>query len=808
VSIHDRIEMRFESWGYSVCRHRWATTLGMLLVTLLLGAWIPQLIGDFSTESYLRAGDPALVAYDKFRDQFGRDDRILVGVNPPDVFDLAFLEKLRAFHRDLEREVPYLEEVTSLVNARWTRGEGDELIVDELLEDWPESSAELEALRARVLSNPLYLNTLISEDATFTTVTIKPFTHSTRGTRDDALSGFEDADPATETSEPEYLSIPETLELVAALHSVVRRNQAPDFPLHVLGGPVLGAHLRGLSTRDASVFVSAAIAIIAVVLLALFRRPSGVLLPLLVILASLVATAGAAAALGIPFSIVTQIVPAFLIAIGMCDSVHILAIVYRRLALGSSQEDAIAFALRHSGLAVVMTSLTTAGGLASFLVAEIAPVANLGIVSPLGVLLALAYTMTLLPALLAIVPLARPDPRVGEAIPGALDRVLMRAGDLATDHPWRVVIVTLVVLGVSLTGAVRIRFSHDMLRMLPESDPIRVAAELVDRELKGTSTVEVLVDSGRADGLHEPAVLNRIDAAMRYAESLDAQAPRVGKAISIVDLLREIHGALNEIPPSRTVLPQDRRLIAQELLLFENSGWDDLEDFSESQLRKARITLRVSSVDAILYLPFLAALEAGLREILGGDLPFQITGTMALEARTFSAVITSLARSYALALLIITPLMILLIGRLGRGLLSMIPNLVPVFLTVGFMGWMDITLNFSTLLVASIIIGVAVDDTIHFMHRFNRYYEAAGDARAAVRETLLTTGSAMFVTSVVLATSFGTFMLGTIRGTVESGLLIAFATIVAFLADVLLAPALMVLVTQSRRPRIPRAHRV
>jgi predicted RND superfamily exporter protein len=799
VSIHERIEAGFEAWGYLVCRHRWATVVAVLLVTALLLGQLPKLQAEFSTESYLRGNDPARVTYDAFREQFGRDDRILVGLAPPDVFDLAFLERLRGFHRALERELPYVEEVTSLVNARWTRGDGDELIVEDLMEEWPAGADDLDALEARALGNPLYVNTLLSEGASFTTVTIKPFTYSTRGAAEDDLAGFEDADPAdvADESKAMYLTRPEHEELVVALDAVVEEHWGPDFPLHVLGSPLIDSRFSDLAERDISKFVPAALLAISILLYALFRRLTSVILPLAVILTSLGATFGCIAWLGVPFGISMQMVPNFLIAVGVCDSVHILAILYRRLAGGSGKEDAIAFALRHSGLAVVMTSLTTAGGLASFLAAEIAPVRHLGIASPIGVLLALAYTLTLLPALLAIVPLAPARGARGRAVPVALDRFLSHVGDLATAHPRRVLVGTLAVVLLAGVGVSRVRFSHDIMSLLREDQPLRAAVERVDGELGGASTVEVLIDSGRENGLYEPETLNRIERAMRWAESLDTAPFEVAKAISIVDLVKEIHRALNENEPSRDALPQDRHLIAQELLLFENSGSDDLGDFTDSQLRVARMTLRVPWADAVYYLPFLNQVQDGLRDILGEELRFRTTGTVMLVARTFTNLIVSLARSYVLALLIITPLMILLIGNLKRGLVSMVPNLIPVFLTLGLMGWLDIPLSFSTLLVGSIVIGLAVDDTIHFMHKFNRYYQATGDPRAAVHETLTTTGSAMLATSLVLGSCFAMFMLGEMLGTVQFGILTVFAAVVAFLADVLVAPALMMLVVRK-----------
>ena len=421
-------------------------------------------------------------------------------------------------------------------------------------------------------------------------------------------------------------------------------------------------------------------------------------------------------------------------------------------------------------------------------------------ISPIGVLLALAYSLTLLPALVAVTPTAstRPGDR---GVVGPVDAALVRLGAVATHHPRAVLLITAVVLVVALSGVREVRFSNEPLGYLFEDDEVRLAIETIDRRFEGISSVEILVDSGRENGLHEPDVLRRLESTVAYAKSLRNGPVRVGSSVSIVDIVKEINQALHENRPEHYTVPDDRRLIAQELLLFESNGSDDLQDVTDTRFQEARLTLRANWTDAMFYVPFLEELEAGAREILGDGLEVEITGGLALSARAFTLVISSLARSYGLALLVITPLMILLIGNLRRGLLAMIPNLIPVYLTLALMGWLDITMNMSTLIIGSIVIGLAVDDTIHFMHKFNRYFQTTGDAPEAVRLTLATTGTALLVTSIVLATSFLVFVFGHFYGTVHFGILACFATVVAFLADVLVAPALMVVATGGRASR-------
>jgi len=175
-----------------------------------------------------------------------------------------------------------------------------------------------------------------------------------------------------------------------------------------------------------------------------------------------------------------------------------------------------------------------------------------------------------------------------------------------------------------------------------------------------------------------------------------------------------------------------------------------------------------------------------------------VTGLMMLLGKIFDSMIRSMMRSYAFALIVITPLMMLLLGSLRRGLVSMIPNLMPVLAVLGIMGWLGVPLDSTTMMVGAMVIGIAVDDTIHFMHKFHRYYEETGDLEAAVAETMRTTGSAMLFTSLVLVVGFSVFGLSELTNVRIFGLLSAFAAAVAFLADLLVAPALLAVVELFR----------
>jgi predicted RND superfamily exporter protein len=497
----------------------------------------------------------------------------------------------------------------------------------------------------------------------------------------------------------------------------------------------------------------------------------------------------------IPIGVATQIMPSFLMSVGVGATVHILVVFFQAYDRGESREEALAYALGHSGLAVIMTSLTTAGGLLSFAVAEVSPVAVLGIFTPVGIILGLAYTLILMPAMLAIVPLVRRDPAGSKAIGTRItQRCLLWIGDKCVDHSWVVIVGMSCVLLVSFVGMTKLKFEYNPVHWFPPDHKVRISIEHVDKNLGGAHSLEVLVDTGRENGLLEPELLNNFEKiGYRMAVMEGDGGAHIVKVVSINQVLKETHQALNSNNPEYYVIPQDRKLIAQELLLFENSGTDDLEDLVDSNFQLARFSLKLPYVAPAYFHKFFPEVLDQFKQVLGDDVEILGTGNVALVARSMDVLRRSLTKSYGIALLIITPLMILLLGSFRAGLTAMVPNLSPIICTLGLMGWFGIPLDPFTLLIGSIAIGLAVDDTIHFMHNFRKYFEEFGESKMAVRETLRTTGSALLMTSIVLSLGFFIYIFSTLDNLTFFGLLTGFTILIAFLADVTISPAVMTL---------------
>ncbi|MFK7896985.1 MAG: RND family transporter, partial [Myxococcota bacterium] len=738
-------------------RRRWLYAGLMILLAVGLSTRIPLIPIETSTEDYLFDSDPAKIAYDEFRDQFGRDQQLLILLEPKEVFDSDFLGYLQTFHRDLEDSVVHLDEVNSLINVRNVRGEDDELIVGDLLEELPSSAAEMKALRAEVFATPSYLETVVSKDGRIAAIHVRSFAYARQDLEGGELSGFDPEEASRseglgQTAEPRrYLSAAESDAFCQSALDVIERHRREDVEIHFTGQPLVSFALASAMKQDVPKIFGAALGLIGLLLLLLFKRFSPVVLCASVVVLSLLTTLGLSELIGLPIGLPTQIMPSFMLAVGVGYGVHLLTIFFGSLAGSGDRESAIAFALSKVGLPILMTALTTAAGLVAFVAAEMEQVLDLGVLGAVGVFVTFAYTMIFLPAVLAILPFRSRRSQAGLE-GGTL--FLSACARLSVRHPKKLVAFALLLAIGSIALIPKLDYSVDPMRYFEEGHWLRESTEYADQRMSGMQSLEVVIDTGRENGLHDVAVLDGVEGLRNLFAELKAEGELIGRTMSLLEIAKETHQALNENRPEFYSVPRDARLIAQEFLLFENTGSDDLEDRVDAQFSKARFNVTAGWEDGVEKQRFLERAEPRIIAAMEGLAEVQLTGAVSLIARTSKATSESLIQSYTLALVLITPLMILLIGSLRAGLVSMVPNLIPILASLGLMVVLGIELDLFTMLGACIAIGLAVDDSIHFIHSFRRNLEETGDVEKAVDATMASTGRALLFTSVVLAAGF------------------------------------------------------
>jgi len=801
--MYTKLENMMGRFGTFIYDNPFKVILVVLALLAVPISYVPQIKMDTSTEGFMHPEDPVLITYNEFRRQFGRDERIVLAIKSDKVFALDFLTKLRSLHEEIEKKVPYLDDVTSLYNVRNTRGEGDKLITDDLLEPFPTTQVEVEVIKKRVMVSHFYKDLFISQDGNMTTIVIETNTYSHEGedlAGENAFDeGFDDSTSVSSHSdikqsqnkERTFLTDAENKKLLDVLYSIVQKYNQDDFKIYVAGSPAVNNSLKAHMQADMQKFMRIAFLIIIVFLFVIFRRVSAVFYPLLVIILSLLTTVGSMAWAGVAFKIPTQIVPSLLLAVSIGATVHILSIFFDRFNKTEDKRDALTYTLGHSGLAIAMTSVTTAIGVGAFYSSEVAPIADLGTFASLGVMLSLFLTLTLLPALLSITKL---KPKVNKEA-GKLD-VFMRKLAVIPVRYYKVIIgASFVLVLVALFASSKIELSHNPLYWFQPEDYDRVSTVVIDEAMNGSVTIEVVVDTKKENGWNDPSHLNALNALSAKLETYIDQYTYIGNVVSLAIIVKETNRALHENKEEFYSIPQDANLVSQELLLFENSGSDDLENVVDSQFSKTRITIKLPWTDAVKAYDVLEFIKLEAQKAFPHD-EVVITGMIPLLFNTFAGSVHSSVKSYTIAFIAITFMMMLILGSIRIGLLSMIPNLTPIILGLLIMVVKPIPLDMFTLLIGSIAIGLAVDNTIHFIHNFKRYYLETKDAAKAIEHTFYTTGKAMVITSVVLSLGFYAYMMANMTSVQNFGFLTGTVIIFALLADLLLAPALMMVVSK------------
>ncbi|NOR54830.1 MAG: MMPL family transporter [Sulfurovum sp.] len=722
----------------------------------------------------------------------------MLAIKSDNIFSLEFLNTLKSIHEELEDQVPYIDDVTSLYNVRNTRGEGDKLLTDDLLEPMPSTQAEVLEVKKRALASHFYKDLLLSGDGKMTTIIIETDAYSHVGEKERSVESefdesFDDSDTLVQstTEDRVFLTDAENAELLEVVHRIVDSYKAEGLDIYVAGSPAVNNALKAQMQSDMQKFTKVTFLIIIIFLFVMFRRVSAVVYPLFVIVLSLLSTVGTMAWVGVAFKLPTQIVPSLLLAVSIGATVHILSIFFDRYNKNGDKKDAISYTLGHSGLAIAMTSVTTAIGVGSFSGSEVAPISDLGIFASYGVMVSLFLTLTLLPALLSITKLkVKPRKTVGK-----LDQLMKKLSSFPVNHYKGIIVGSALLVLVALFASSQIKLSHNPLYWFQPGNENRVSTEVIDAQMNGTVTIEAIVDAGKVNGWNNPERLEKLNALSDKFESYVDSHTHIGKVVSLATIVKETNRALHENKEEFYSIPKNENLVSQELLLFENSGSDDLEDVVDSQFQKARITIKLPWTDAVKAVTVLGYVTDEVKATFPSD-SVDITGMIPLLINTFSNAILSSVNSYVIAFVLISFMMILILGSVRLGLLSMIPNLTPIILGLLLMYVANIPLDMFTLLIGSIAIGLAVDDTIHFLHNFRRYYLESGDAAKAIEQTFFTTGKAMVITTIVLSLGFYSYLMAEMISVQNFGLLTGTVIVFALLADLLLAPALMMVATK------------
>lgn len=726
----------------------------ILAITVGFGVFATRIRVNSSVENLLPHDDSARLYYEEVKHTFGSDEAGVVAVFAADVFAPETVRKIAAISEDLAG-IDGVREVLSLATLKGVEtDEWGAVRVGQLLHEPPADAAAARAFREKVLSNRFYAGKIVSPDETATGIVIL----------------FE---PLTDE---EFID----RDIDGSIRSVVARYEGPE-EFAVTGIQTLKVNSARLMEQDLHRFLPISLVVVIFVLAWAFGTIRGVVLPLFAVMIGVIWTTGLMVLTEDAINLGTLVLPPLLMAIGIAYAIHVVSRYYQEMAPGRDRITVAEATMEHVRLPLAVAALTTLIGFASLTWSEIPAIRDFGIFAVFGIAAIFLVSITFIPALLVLLPEAkrgRSNYRRNDWVTGILQRMAV----VSIRHRRLVLAGGLVAVMVGLVGARQIRVETDYLQFLDPDTPIRRENTRIAERLGGTQPVYIVVD-GDADG-----AIGRLSvlAAMKDLQEFMQEMPKVDGSLSIVDYVTVMREILN--PDAGPGLPESQAEVNQ-LLLFVDSK--ELAPIATKNLRRANIIVGTRLSGSAEVGEFVEKVEDFARRRFRRGVEVHATGTMVLLNRSADALARGQVIGLAQVLGILLLLMSVLFLSLRAGLLSLVPNVIPIVVLLGLMGFSGITLNISTSMIAVIAIGIAIDDTIHYLSEFNRQTRETGSEERAIIAAGRSVGLAMVVTSAALTAGFLVVCVSNFIPIRHFGILASATMVVALLFDLLLTPALV-----------------
>jgi uncharacterized protein len=725
-------------------------------VTLALGTQVPRIEVDTSAESFMVEKDPAREFYEEARRRFGSDDLTVVLVQADDVFTPPALTAIQRLSDALER-LDGVTRVESLTTVNNIRGGDGTLNTDQLVgRQIPSHPAALQRIRADALSNRVFVPNLVSADARAAGIVVY-----TAG-----AAHFN----ATFTDQVEAL---------------IAGARAPGLRILQMGEPFVKTTYGRYIERDQLTLIPLSIAVLLFVLFLAFWTLEGMLIPLVTGVTSIVWTVGIMVLVGIPMNALTAAVPSLLIAIGFTEDVHMIAAYEELVERGLDKRTAIRTMLEESSLPLLVTSATTVLGFFTLVFTNITGLVQFGWASSIGLTANFVITMLGVPLLLLLWPVPKRLLRHHEpASHGVMSRVIAWLPGFIIRQRRAIWMVTVLLTVASLLGWYALRIDTDFMSYFPENSQIRQRAAELHRSLAGASVFYLVVDTEVEEGVKNPRVLRAIASLQDYLEGTG----RIDASMSVADYLRKMHREMNAGDKAFEVIPDSPDLIAQYLLLLEGK---DLAKYVDFKGASANIVVRHNVTSSYALNDLLAGIDRFVAKSFPKNVHVRATGESILVNNAADYMAVNEFTSFTSTLIIIGIIHALLFMSLRAGVLSLIPNVLPIFGSFGIMGLLGIPLNTGTAFVATVAIGIAVDDTVHHMVTYNRQLNLHNDQTKAMVETLRSEARPIIYVAVALAAGFFVLMFSSFVPTRQLGFLSGLVMLLAMVAELLLTPLLM-----------------
>ena len=842
-------------------------------------AMATRTVFDLSSESFMQDESPAQMALDEFRRQFGSDRSVFIIYKPTDgdVFSTQSLTAMQQLTSDLENwqsldrakfqgvdldQLIHIRRVKSLANIRLQESVGDALLSGRLLpKALPETAEDLNSFKARAMAQPDYVSSFYSKDGgyggilvqtDFGTVPIEGYESAVdiAGVElDDSFSDFDVSfDEAAVIQEVEYRDVDprDYLDFSDALGAVYGQydEQLMYYPV---GEPTIMSQMQDV-LEQLRILGFLMVIIFAVLLWVLFRSASALVWSMVTITLSVAWCWGVTVLLGVTLSSMIALTILLIFSVGIADCVHVMSAYFSFRREGIEHYAALTKSYEKVGLAILLTTVTTAAGILVLATSNLEPIRIFALMCAFGVVLAFFFTIVLLPILLdlwhptAVTEKGSVADRLGDRwhalgnvpklvialatataifivlggmlglfintvialtywIINAHQQILARVPTIVEGAPRLILAFFAIILALCIYGSTKIVIDTNISGLFKDDHPLAVAVNVVDNNMAGSQDMEVMIDTKTVDGMLDVDLLTAVDA---LQTSLEARYPNtIGRTYSLANIVKDTNQVMNDDNPEFYRIPNSNQAVSQLLYLFNSANPEDRRNLVSDDYSRSHIAVTSRSMGSFGYQQMFAEVELDIEARFAHlktaypDLEIVLTGTMA----TFMVVSDEIARSqfngFALALVLISLIMIITLGSLRGGIMGMIPNAIPAFLAFGLMGLLGIPLDTDTLLIAPVILGIAVDDTIHFMTHYRVELTKSKSISIALESAIREVGQAVMFTTMVIGLGFAVLSFSDYLGMAKVGFFGSLSIFFALFCDLFLIPAMIIVFKPS-----------
>ena len=733
----------FQSYlGFVIGRPVWVL-VGVAVITAWFVWYLPKLSFKTTVYDLIIESLPEAQAYREFRDLFGSDEIIRLVVQGDDILKPETFAEVTRLSETCSG-IPGVRRVISLPEVRKT--------VD------PRAQWSLARFATMLSPVDLFQRNLISENHQTTIITMV--------LGDDADKGA----------------------VLRAVDTLIHRS-GESLRLYQIGIPQVSEALAHYSRQDFLRLTPVTLAVIALLLVVLFRSIHCFFLPLACVSLAMIWTFGCMAWSGVSVSMLTIIVPVILIAVGTAYCLHICSEYLNQAGLRPDSRTACRETFSRMALPVALAVLTTIIGIGSLMINRIAAIKEFACFACFGIASLMTIAMTFLPAMLVLLPLSRSGGRgVSRTLSRLFDQLLSRIILLNLNYQKQCLTVFGGTAAICIVGLFFIRVETNPVSFFKSNTPVSRHFHAIYRQMSGSFPVHVVMGGPTEDYFESPSNVAELTRLQSFLESL----PGVDKTVSFADYLKLVNYAYNQFDPQYYALPED----AYEMRLLINNfksllGNDLLRGFMSPDMRQANILLLTHIASSRQFLGTKAAIFEHVRKEFDRDLTWQVTGLGMVIAASSHLITIGQVKSLSISLVLIFGIMVALFVSSKVGLIAVIPNLFPILVNFGLMGLLGIPLSVATSLIASVAIGLAVDDTIHYLVRYNSEFKKDLDKDRAMRESMLAVGRPIIFTSLTIGLGFSVLLFSHFQPTAIFGLLMVITTVSALVGDLILLPTLM-----------------